>query len=1033
MGNTHNGAFRLITSGIALSLVTSSYLYAGVGKLSVVSGEVLITREQKQIKGTVNSDIEEKDTLNTGPGASTQIIFNDGTVITVGGGSDLKVEEFVSDGAEQKASLSITKGAFKAITGAIGKANPDKFKVSTSTSTIGIRGTRFLGQVAPTGEKIACTKGSIAVAPVGIPGVPPVVVPAGFIVNIAPGAAPEPPRPYEPAELKQMEQSTESNKQEQQAQQQGGGGQGGGGEGGGGAAGGEGGQGGGGAAGGEGGGTQQGGGQPETAQQGEVAGGSPQQTGVEVGAGATVDIDTEAPDVAIEIPTAPTIDIGDIVSALGDLGDVTDTVMDNQNANDSQASLQEQFEDLAPEGMTPPDDITPYPDQGRTPVGYTLTTLDSEEVGRGLLAVSYNRPIGYGSSYGSFANSTYGHDNSRTYYANKNIYTRNFSDGSTETDSWAHWSIMPFSPTSFPEYFSHVFRYYNEDYSSNFWGEYTGYTGIALHNYYGSSAGITQTTSTYYGFENKAYYTPTADHTGFYTLISDTSNGEYEGKSYTTNYRTLMDSMQEVFVSEYTHNWIYGGNKYEDKELMIAGPKTPYSIVGASGLFENKWLLYFDPKALSFPTQSHITSGSLAPADYLNSGDSLFVNTGNKSFMSFGIDRDSSGEPTNFTVVTGAVREETNGDSLIIDDGGGSYISISPYFQNYLINSNGMVGGVYGSKAQAFGAVIPIIDGRDSNDLYSNQIDTAFGFRVPGVGDVAKNDGPGNDEPLSYTGYFSMVYTNSGGFAPTSNVGHVNLDITRIDGDFSGSLQLKTSNFSAAIGSPILIGGSASNGNAAYINDDMFASTSLSGGSIWGGSGYFSASEGKGFFVTLSDGSENDYVSWGYWATELKNGSNTDYITPYSTWVAGEVTTLADNAAAVTAIGNSTATYTGKTIGASVVGSTVHSIKLDANNVTTLNVDFSNGVISGSMNFNDTASNSWRANLVSTTQGSVDLSSSAAYNITDVQNGSGGSITVGSGRIDGKFYGPAAESTGGVFNLNGTSGERATGVFKATR
>ncbi|MEF3192350.1 MAG: FecR domain-containing protein [Campylobacterales bacterium] len=232
---------RLLPLVIALTLS----LWGGVGKIAALSGLVAVERSGKTLKPSSGFKIEQQDTIITQPGARAQIVFSDKTTITIGPDSEFSVKEYLYDEQKApKASFSIAKGAFKAITGQIAKKSPESFSLQTRTATIGIRGTRFLGIIPPKGpETIACTQGLITVAPLPAPAITtqvpvttaapsvgairgpetppaatptpapaastpaPVVVSAGMVTTVDVGQI-SAPRPYTPAELRKLEQAT---------------------------------------------------------------------------------------------------------------------------------------------------------------------------------------------------------------------------------------------------------------------------------------------------------------------------------------------------------------------------------------------------------------------------------------------------------------------------------------------------------------------------------------------------------------------------------------------------------------------------------------------------------------------------------------------------------------------------------------------------------------------------------------------------------------------------------------------------------
>ncbi len=184
-------------------LFFASSLFASVGKISAVNGDVSIVRAAKTIKAVAGAAIEEKDTLKSAKGSAAQLVFNDNTVITVGSATVFSVEEYVFGDKEPKARFNVGEGSFKAITGKIGKIAPDKFKLETKTATIGIRGTHIIGSFYSDILTVACAKGAITVT-ANIPGAQPIIVPQGQITRATADGV-EPPRPFTPGELKNLQ------------------------------------------------------------------------------------------------------------------------------------------------------------------------------------------------------------------------------------------------------------------------------------------------------------------------------------------------------------------------------------------------------------------------------------------------------------------------------------------------------------------------------------------------------------------------------------------------------------------------------------------------------------------------------------------------------------------------------------------------------------------------------------------------------------------------------------------------------------
>ena len=132
---------------LLLLLLPFSVVFASIGTVTALRGDVKITRGIALYQAHKNLEIEEKDTFYTGRRGSMQITFDDYTVITLGRNTVFKVEEYLyaENNTSAKAIYQFQKGFFKSITGHIGKLAPKNFQIKTKNSTIGIRGTEIIG------------------------------------------------------------------------------------------------------------------------------------------------------------------------------------------------------------------------------------------------------------------------------------------------------------------------------------------------------------------------------------------------------------------------------------------------------------------------------------------------------------------------------------------------------------------------------------------------------------------------------------------------------------------------------------------------------------------------------------------------------------------------------------------------------------------------------------------------------------------------------------------------------------------------
>lgn len=119
-----------------------------VGRVTHLSGPLLA----KKADGTtrvlsVNSVVEQGDTLVTEKRTYARIKFTDNSEINMRPGTQLKVAEYNFDQAkpaEDKAVYNLAKGGMRAVTGLIGKrGDQNSYKLMTDTAVAGVRGTIY--------------------------------------------------------------------------------------------------------------------------------------------------------------------------------------------------------------------------------------------------------------------------------------------------------------------------------------------------------------------------------------------------------------------------------------------------------------------------------------------------------------------------------------------------------------------------------------------------------------------------------------------------------------------------------------------------------------------------------------------------------------------------------------------------------------------------------------------------------------------------------------------------------------------------
>ena len=154
----------ILNKSLFLLMFLSTSIFAQIGQVVALKGEVNVERESKIQELLLKDEIFKNDQISTLNNSRTQLLLNDETIITIGENSIFKVDEYLfNEEKDSSLKMNFFNGTFKIISGKIGKLNPNNFKLQTKTASIGIRGTEILLQLEAKKEKIMCTQGTIIV------------------------------------------------------------------------------------------------------------------------------------------------------------------------------------------------------------------------------------------------------------------------------------------------------------------------------------------------------------------------------------------------------------------------------------------------------------------------------------------------------------------------------------------------------------------------------------------------------------------------------------------------------------------------------------------------------------------------------------------------------------------------------------------------------------------------------------------------------------------------------------------------------
>lgn len=157
----------VLFSALCLALVQKpAYADDSAGVVVIALGEIVATGPDGALRRLKRrSPFYEGDTILTGQKGRAQLRFNDGAIVSLSEDTELRIDRFAysENGGEQKSFVTLVKGGFRTITGAIGKSDPDDYQVKTRAATIGIRGTSYELVQNADGLSVGVTKGGITV------------------------------------------------------------------------------------------------------------------------------------------------------------------------------------------------------------------------------------------------------------------------------------------------------------------------------------------------------------------------------------------------------------------------------------------------------------------------------------------------------------------------------------------------------------------------------------------------------------------------------------------------------------------------------------------------------------------------------------------------------------------------------------------------------------------------------------------------------------------------------------------------------
>lgn len=141
-------AFVLLAAGLGVS--ANAYAADMIGLIKTSKGAVSITRGGQKIEGASGVKLYQSDQVLTGENSAVGMTFIDNSRLSLGANSSLALDRFRFNTTTYEGEFvsSVKRGTLAAVSGKIAKQTPEAMQVRTPSAILGVRGTKFVVEVA---------------------------------------------------------------------------------------------------------------------------------------------------------------------------------------------------------------------------------------------------------------------------------------------------------------------------------------------------------------------------------------------------------------------------------------------------------------------------------------------------------------------------------------------------------------------------------------------------------------------------------------------------------------------------------------------------------------------------------------------------------------------------------------------------------------------------------------------------------------------------------------------------------------------
>lgn len=119
------------------------------GRIKVVAGDAVVVRSGGTVQASNGLAVYPSDSLRTGKDGRVGITLSDDTQVSIGPGSEVRLDTFVYDPGQGQLALVLKfiRGTAAYVSGQIAKLAPDAVRLETPAAIVGVRGTTLAVEV----------------------------------------------------------------------------------------------------------------------------------------------------------------------------------------------------------------------------------------------------------------------------------------------------------------------------------------------------------------------------------------------------------------------------------------------------------------------------------------------------------------------------------------------------------------------------------------------------------------------------------------------------------------------------------------------------------------------------------------------------------------------------------------------------------------------------------------------------------------------------------------------------------------------